>query len=237
MLDEPTASPDPDTGDRIRTYLEAYRDARRATILLASHNMAEVERLCSRVMMMRAGRIVDQGSPAELIRRYGRANLEDVFLDIARNRQRADQHPDRHPDRKGPEQKAPNKKARTKRQGGMSGPAAGAGTRGAFATWRRIRAMILRYVYLYRGSWPRVLEMAYWPTLQMIMWGFLTIFLASKSGFFVQAAGVLIAAVLLWDVLFRASLGVSLSFLEEMWSRNLGHLFVSPLRPASSSPR
>ncbi len=106
-----------------------------------------------------------------------------------------------------------------------------AGNRGAFATWRRIRAMVLRYVYLYRGSWPRILEMAYWPTLQMIMWGFLTIFLASKSGFFVQAAGVLIAAVLLWDVLFRASLGVSLSFLEEMWSRNLGHLFVSPLRP------
>ena len=113
----------------------------------------------------------------------------------------------------------------------MSGYAAGAGGRGAFAAWRRIRAMILRYVYLYRGSWPRILEMAYWPTLQMIMWGFLTIFLASKSGFFVQAAGVLIAAVLLWDVLFRASLGVSLSFLEEMWSRNLGHLFVSPLRP------
>ena len=113
----------------------------------------------------------------------------------------------------------------------MSGYGAAAGTRGAFAAWRRVRAMVLRYVYLYRGSWPRILEMAYWPTLQMIMWGFLTIFLASKSGFFVQAAGVLIAAVLLWDVLFRASLGVSLSFLEEMWSRNLGHLFVSPLRP------
>ena len=113
----------------------------------------------------------------------------------------------------------------------MSGYAAGAGNRGALAVSRRIRAMVLRYVYLYRGSWPRILEMAYWPTLQMIMWGFLTIFLASKSGFFVQAAGVLIAAVLLWDVLFRASLGVSLSFLEEMWSRNLGHLFVSPLRP------
>ena len=90
LLDEPTASLDPDTGDRIRTYLEAYRDTHRATILLASHNMAEVERLCSRVMMMRAGRIVDQGSPAELIRRYGRANLEDVFLDIARHRRTGD---------------------------------------------------------------------------------------------------------------------------------------------------
>ena len=90
LLDEPTASLDPDTGDRIRTYLEAYRDTHRATILLASHNMAEVERLCSRVMMMRAGRIVDQGSPADLIRRYGRANLEDVFLDIARHRRSGD---------------------------------------------------------------------------------------------------------------------------------------------------
>ena len=90
LLDEPTASLDSDTGDRIRTYLEAYRDTRRATILLASHNMAEVERLCSRVMMMRAGRIVDQGSPAELIGRYGRATLEDVFLDIARDRRGGD---------------------------------------------------------------------------------------------------------------------------------------------------
>ena len=90
LLDEPTASLDPDTGDRIRSYLEAYQDTHRATILLASHNMAEVERLCSRVMMMRAGRIVDQGSPAELIRRYGRANLEDVFLDIARHRRTGD---------------------------------------------------------------------------------------------------------------------------------------------------
>ena len=90
LLDEPTASLDPDTGDRIRSYLEAYRDTRQATILLASHNMAEVERLCSQVMMMRAGRIVDQGSPAELIRRYGRANLEDVFLDIARHRRTGD---------------------------------------------------------------------------------------------------------------------------------------------------
>ena len=106
-----------------------------------------------------------------------------------------------------------------------------AGTRGPIASWRRLQAMVLRYVYLYRGSWPRLLELTYWPTLQMVMWGFLTIFLASKSGFFVQAGGVLIAAVLLWDVLFRSSLGVSLSFLEEMWSRNLGHIFVSPLRP------
>ncbi|HEX9568306.1 MAG TPA: ABC transporter ATP-binding protein [Rhodospirillales bacterium] len=90
ILDEPTVSLDPDTGDWVRSYLENYRDCTRATILLASHNMAEVERLCDRVMMMREGVIVDSGAPGELIRRYGRKNLEEVFLDIARRRARDD---------------------------------------------------------------------------------------------------------------------------------------------------
>jgi ABC-2 type transport system ATP-binding protein len=86
LLDEPTVSLDPDTGDWVRGYLEDYRARSGATILLASHNMAEVERLCSEVLMMRAGRIVDRGSPDALIERYGRTNLEEVFLHIARAR-------------------------------------------------------------------------------------------------------------------------------------------------------
>ncbi|HEX3208431.1 MAG TPA: ABC transporter ATP-binding protein, partial [Geminicoccaceae bacterium] len=86
LLDEPTASLDPDTADVIRSYLEDYQRRRRATVLLASHNMAEVERLCANVLMLKAGRLVDQGSPAALLQRYGRANLEQVFLDIARRR-------------------------------------------------------------------------------------------------------------------------------------------------------
>jgi ABC-2 type transport system ATP-binding protein len=86
LLDEPTVSLDPDTGDWVRGYLEDYRDRTDATILLASHNMAEVERLCSDVLMMKAGRIVDRGSPDALIDRYGRTNLEEVFLHIARSR-------------------------------------------------------------------------------------------------------------------------------------------------------
>src|SRR5215468_1342607 len=87
LLDEPTASLDPDTGDWVRSYLEAYRTRTGATILLASHNMAEVERLCSEVMMMKTGLIVDRGSPDALIDRYGRTNLEEVFLHIARTRE------------------------------------------------------------------------------------------------------------------------------------------------------
>ena len=84
LLDEPTASLDPDTADWVRGYLERYREESGATILLASHNMGEVERLCSEVMMMRRGRIVDRGSPRALIERYGRDTLEQVFLEIAR---------------------------------------------------------------------------------------------------------------------------------------------------------
>lgn len=91
--------------------------------------------------------------------------------------------------------------------------------------------MLLRYVYLMRSSWPRVLELVYWPTVQMILWGFTSQFLALHSDWVAQAAGIFIAAILLWDVLFRAQLGVSVVFFEEMYSRNLGHLFVSPLRP------
>lgn len=96
---------------------------------------------------------------------------------------------------------------------------------------RRIGAMVLRYLYVLRSSWPRIIELAYWPTMQMIIWGFITQFLYTNSTWVAQAFGVLLSAVLLWDVLFRGQLGFSLSFLEEMWARNLGNLFVSPLRP------
>ena len=86
LLDEPTASLDPDTADWVRTYLMTFQKNRGATILLASHNMSEVERLCDDVVMMKKGSIVDRASPNELLTKYGRANLEDVFLDIARDR-------------------------------------------------------------------------------------------------------------------------------------------------------
>jgi ABC-2 type transport system ATP-binding protein len=84
LLDEPTASLDPDTADRVRAHLESYAKREGAAILLASHNMGEVERLCDDVLMMKGGRIVDQGSPEALVARYGRADMEQVFLDIAR---------------------------------------------------------------------------------------------------------------------------------------------------------
>jgi len=97
---------------------------------------------------------------------------------------------------------------------------------------RRTWALMLRHWYLMRGSIPRLLELAYWPVIQVITWGFITKFLAADSSMIAQAAGLFIGAVLLWDVMFRSNLGMSLSFMEEMWARNLGHLFVSPLRPA-----
>lgn len=86
LLDEPTASLDPDTADWVRGYLQHYQAETRAAVLLASHNMAEVERLAATALIMKAGKIVDRGAPKDLIQRYGRTNMEEVFLDIARDR-------------------------------------------------------------------------------------------------------------------------------------------------------
>ena len=95
----------------------------------------------------------------------------------------------------------------------------------------RVWAMLLRYLYILRSSWPRTLELLYWPTLQMLIWGFMSQFLRTNSSYVAAAFGVLLGAVMLWDMLFRSQLGLSISFLEEMWARNLGQLFVTPLRP------
>ncbi len=94
----------------------------------------------------------------------------------------------------------------------------------------RILALIERHAYLLLKSWPRLVSMAYYPTVTMIMWAFVTVYLRPTSNFLADAPGLFIGAVLLWDILFRGQLGVSLTFFEEMYSRNLGNLFVSPLR-------
>ena len=86
LLDEPTASLDPDTGDFVRTFLENYKKEKKISILLASHNMSEVERLCTSVLMMKEGKIIDKGTPAELIEKHGRKNLEEVFLKLTRTK-------------------------------------------------------------------------------------------------------------------------------------------------------
>ncbi len=99
-------------------------------------------------------------------------------------------------------------------------------------TLTRVGAVLLRHLYLWRGSWTRLFDLLYWPVLQVTIWGFMTQFLAGKSSWVAQAGGVFIGAVLLWDVLVRGQFGMTLSLLEEMWSRNFANLFVSPLRPA-----
>ncbi len=96
---------------------------------------------------------------------------------------------------------------------------------------RRIQAMVLRNWFLIRHSWPRLLELCYWPTVQLLIWGFMSQFLREQAGWVGGTVSVLIAAVLLWEVLVRTQIGMSITFLEELWSRNLGNLFVSPLRP------
>ena len=94
----------------------------------------------------------------------------------------------------------------------------------------RVGALVLRHVYLLRSSWPRLLEVIYWPLVQMVMWGFLQSYLNQQSGMLAQAGGTLIGAILLWDILVRSQLGFSVSFLEEMWSRNMANLLITPLK-------
>ena len=86
LLDEPTASLDPDIGDYVRSYVQTYKSKNKVTILLASHNMSEVERLCDSVIMMKKGQIIDQGTSKEIINRHGRSNLEETFLKIVRSK-------------------------------------------------------------------------------------------------------------------------------------------------------
>ncbi len=201
LLDEPTASLDPDTADWVRGRLERYRVERGATVLLASHNMTEVERLCERVIIMKRGRIEDDDAPAAAACRVTAARRWRKCSSTSRARPR-------------------RTRARPRNERPTLGRLSG----------RRVAAMVLRYWYLLRSSWPRMLELIYWPAVQMLMWGFLQLYISQNSGFFARAAGTFIGAVLLWDILFRGQLGFSISFLEEMWARNLGNLMMSPLR-------
>lgn len=104
------------------------------------------------------------------------------------------------------------------------------------AALSRIYAVWLRHYYILSRSIPRLLEIMYWPSVQMILWGFVSRFFAARGGGDMTtldvALGTLLGAVMLWDVLFRTQVGLSIAYLEEIWARNMGHLFVSPLRPA-----
>jgi ABC-2 type transport system permease protein len=94
----------------------------------------------------------------------------------------------------------------------------------------RIWALVMRHIYIWRSSVMRLIDSIYWPAVQMLMWGFLTLYLLPQASFVAQAGGVLLSGLLLWEVVVRGNLSLSIAFLEEMWSRNLGHLFVSPIR-------
>ena len=94
----------------------------------------------------------------------------------------------------------------------------------------RIYALVLRHIHIWRSSIMRIVDSIYWPAVQMVTWGFMTQFLSGQTSYVGQAFGVLLSGLMLWEVVVRGNLSLSIAFLEEMWSRNLGHLFVSPIR-------
>ena len=200
LLDEPTASLDPDTADWVRSYLKDYQHETHATILLASHNMGEVERLC------------DDVDPAA-----GRPRL----------RPRQPARADRALRPRGHGGGVPGHGARPRPRARR---AAQEGDRVVSGSLQRIWALVMRHIYIWRSSVMRLVDSIYWPAVQMVMWGFMTQYLLPQASFVAQAAGVLLSGLLLWEVVVRGNLSLSIAFLEEMWSRNLGHLFVSPIR-------
>ncbi len=203
LLDEPTASLDPDTADWVRGRLERYR---------------------ARARRHHPARLAQHGR--------GRAAVRPRHHDEDRpHRGRRHAGAPARPLR--PQQSGrgvPRHRARHRRSAGGGAMSVQSPAHVAFSP-RRVGAMVLRYWYLLRSSWPRVLDLIYWPAVQMLMWGFLQHYVSQNSGFFAQAAGTFIGAVMLWDILFRGQLGFSISFLEEMWARNIGNLMMSPLRP------
>ena len=98
--------------------------------------------------------------------------------------------------------------------------------------YHRIAALVIRHLYLYRRSLPRVMEIIYWPFLDLVVWGFITVYLATFQGQMPAVVTFLLGALILWDVLFRSQQGITISFLEEIWARNLMNLFASPLTPS-----
>jgi ABC-2 type transport system permease protein len=98
------------------------------------------------------------------------------------------------------------------------------------ASLQRIYALVLRHIHLWRSSMMRIVDSIYWPAVQMVTWGFMTEFLSGQTSYVGQAFGILLSGLMLWEVVVRGNLSLSIAFLEEMWSRNLGHLFVSPIR-------
>ena len=183
-MDEPTASLDPETGDFVRSFLEDYQKKNKISILLASHNMAEVERLCSSVLMMNKGIIIDEGSPKILIRKHGRKNMEEVFLKLTREKMNIN----------------------------------------------KMYGLFLRHFYLIKSSLPRILDLIYWPTIQIILWGFISKFFSIYSDYYNNTLGVILTCAILYDILFRSSISFNMLFLEEIWSRNFTNLFIAPLK-------
>src|SRR4029077_12782496 len=229
FLDEPTASLDPDIAQKIRSFLKEERRSSGLSVLYTSHNMHEMEEMTDRIIFLQRGKIVAEGTAQEIVARFGQADLEEVFVKFAREKEEA----------KGRvsvlAQRAASEGPRWTRAGEtlpFTSEAAKLGRgEGRRMKVHRIYALVARHLYLYRRSLPRMMEIFYWPFLDLVIWGFITVYLMKFQGQIPGAVTFFLGALILWDVLFRAQQGITISFLEEIWARNLMNLFASPLKP------
>lgn len=228
LLDEPTASLDPAAAETARNLVRELTAEEGFAVLITSHNMQEVEKVCGRVLFLHRGRILAEGSPAQVARALGSRDLEEAFIQAARGE--AAMGWGVEPEGVGVRRLAPDRSLPLGAARVSEGPGSGGLLARIRASIRRMSGVVLRYAYLQRRSLTRVMEIFYWPLLDILVWGFLSVFLSRRAGAGPKIVAFLLGANILWDVLYRAQQSISLAFLEDVWSRNLLNIFSSPLR-------
>jgi ABC-2 type transport system permease protein len=259
VLDEPTASLDPDVAYRVRHGLAELSDEQGTALLVTSHNMVEVERLCERVVFLSDGRVVANGSPAQVSEQFGHGSLEDVFLELAgtiRSEEElideglaaapvvaheggaataavsVDERPPSIPAlplRDDVDVGPPSSSRPAPRPTRTERPAAVLHPRAS--SWLRIRAIARRHAFVLRRSPHRWFDIVIWPLVDAVLFGSLGVYVARQAGAGDSQAGAayLLTGILLFHVIYQVQIALSTGFLEETWSRNLLNLMTTPL--------
>ncbi|MBI2705939.1 MAG: ABC transporter ATP-binding protein/permease [Actinobacteria bacterium] len=245
VLDEPTASLDPDVAYRVRHGIEALSEEQGTALLVTSHNMVEVERLCERVVFLSAGHVVANGSPAEVAGSFGHGSLEGVFLELAGTIHSehelvdegvagADMLPDRVViEASAVEPAAVRVRAVDRRSPAPNDHDAPAPPPDRGSSWLRIRSIAQRHAFVLRRSPHRWFDIVIWPMVDAVLFGSLGVYVARQSGSSSASpagAAYLLTGILLFHVIYQVQIALSTGFLEETWSRNILNLMTTPLR-------
>ncbi len=224
LLDEPTASLDPAAAHDVREKIRMLASEGTEGVLWTSHNMHEVEVVCDRVLFLHQGKILIQGDPKTLPREHGKETLEELFIAVAR-----DPFALRDPLTTGLSDISGRPGRAFRSDSDRSGPEAPVTGRRKIMRFSAVAAIVLRHFYLLRGSTARILPLFAWVAIDMVLWGFISRYLNSITSTGFDFISAFLGAVLLWDFFTRVMQGVTMAFLEDVWTRNFLNIFASPL--------